>query len=431
MGVIFSKFYGGKPSSKETLERIEQEIQNIEERRWDKLKREQFVVQILSFIPLTILIATVCLLVYPSESSLRDKIVRSIPIVIVSLILWVCKKIVQWYSKWSVDNDEVKLRKLLKEKKRILELVCETESYKVATELLAKYDPKQLRRKEKESERPTSPINKTLTKFTASPIKSPNQQQQKPQPQIQTYPSFLNQSINQPARPAPPVATAPTPNFKATPSKPELNVTSTNLHNASIASVAASSVQGRPVRPIISKDRSFFEKVVDWVVTDGPDNRFALICRYCYGHNGMSLVEEYETLNFRCCFCYNLNTATQKRQVHDQLQSDREEGKVYPKTNEEVDKGKDEQNDGNSKLDQTSVEKISEGSGNKKRKGGSKQKINSSILSTDRSTLVDDIVEQAETTVGENSKLLDKSQEENSKDAINAEDETETPTTST
>lgn len=442
MGVIFSKLYGGKPSTRDTLERIEQEIQNIEESRWDKIKREQFVVQILSFIPVTILIATVCLLVYPSESSLRDKIVRSIPIIIVNLILWVCKKIVQWYSKWSLDNEEMKLRKLLKEKKRILELVCETESYKVATELLEKYDPKQLRRREKETERSTSPINKTLTKFTASPIKSPNQQrmqqhqhqqQQHQQPQIQTYPSFLNQSINLPAPPAPPVATIPTPNVKATPSKPELNVTSTNLHNASIASVAASSVQGRPVRPIISKDRSFFEKVVDWVVTDGPDNRFALICRYCYGHNGMSLAEEYETLNFRCCFCYNLNTATQKRQVHDQLQSEREEGKVYPKINEGADKGKDEQNDGNSKSDQPSVEKTSERSENKKRKGGSKQKTNSSILSTNRSTLVDDIVEQAETTVDQNSKLLDKSQQEDldSKDATNAEDKTETSTTPT
>lgn len=317
MGLIISRIYD-KPSTRDTLEKIEQEIQNIEERRWDKIKREQFIVQILSFLPLTILIANVCLLIYPSESSWRDKLLLSVPIIILNLILWVCKKIVQWYSKWSLLNEETRLRRLQKEKKRILEMVCETESYRVATELLEKYDPKQLRRREaKVTDRPNSPqpMNNSLTKFTASPLRSP-----KHNTSFNPNQSVIMQSPPQqlpvPAPPPPP----PTPITK----QQNLNTTSKNLHNASMTSIAASSVQGRPVRPILSKDRSFIEKVVDFVVSDGPDNRFALICRFCYGHNGMSLAEEFETINFRCCYCYNLNTATSKHQVHDQLQPDRE-----------------------------------------------------------------------------------------------------------
>lgn len=329
MGLITSRFYD-KPSTKDKLEKIEQELQNIEERRWDKIKREQFIVQILSFIPITILIATFCILIYPSDSTFRDRLLICIPIIILNVFLWLCRKIVQWYSRWSLDNEEVRLRKLQKEKKKILEMVCETESYRVAAELLEKYDPKQLRRREKPShqEHPTSPLNRTLTKITASPnIKSqPKQQIQQPsQPSAQV--SFLNQSLSYPVQPARLVPAPPPPTPMTKPgSKPPQSLNA-SIMNTSVASptVAASSVQGRPVRPILTKDRSLFEKVVDWVVADGPDNRFALICRYCYGHNGMSLAEEYETINFRCCYCYNLNTATNKRhQVHDQLQSERE-----------------------------------------------------------------------------------------------------------
>lgn len=326
MGLLFSRFYE-KPSTRSTLEKIEQEIQNIEERRLDKIKREKFIVQILSFIPITVLIANICILIYPSGSTWQDKLSLSLPILIFNLVIWIPKKVVQWYSHWSLDNDSQRLRKLQKEKKKILELVCETESYKVATELLEKYDPKQLRRRERQVDHSSFPQNTSLSKIsTPNPVRSPNQQRQQLQVHPQTLSNdsmlFLNQSVNFQPPPPPP----PTPASK-TASNPQTNpnVTSTNLHNASITSIAASSVQGRPVRPVLSKDRSFFEKMVDWVVADGPENRFALICRFCYGHNGMSLAEEFETINFRCCYCYNLNTASNKRQVHDQLQPERRE----------------------------------------------------------------------------------------------------------
>jgi hypothetical protein len=260
-----------------------------------------------------------------------------------NLFLWLCRRIVQWYARWSLDNEEVRLRKLQKEKKRILEMVCETESYRVAAELLEKYDPKQLRRRERNHDRPTSPLNTTLTKYSASPnrpTQAPAQQtsasHNQSQQQLNAM-SFMNQSINftapmlQPT-PAPP---PPTPNVKPIKSSngPKPIPAMKSPVNTSIAPViAASSVQGRPVRPVLSKDRTMFEKLVDWVVADGPDNRFALICRYCYGHNGMSLAEEFETINFRCCYCYNLNTTTNRRQVYDQLQPDREKSEGESQT---------------------------------------------------------------------------------------------------
>lgn len=243
------------------------------------------------------------------------------------------------------------MRKLQKEKKRILEMVCETESYRVAAELLEKYDPKQLRRRERAPDRPTSPLNTTLTKFSASPnrpTQAPAQPASAPHNQSQqqlSALSFLNQSINFPAPVLQPTPAAPPPTPNVKPVKPsnspkQIAAMKSPLNTSIAPVIAASSVQGRPVRPVLSKERTFFERLVDWVVADGPDNRFALICRYCYGHNGMSLAEEYETINFRCCYCYNLNTATNKKQVRDQLQTD---GKEKEKDQETKSTTKDDQ----------------------------------------------------------------------------------------
>jgi len=34
-------------------------------------------------------------------------------------------------------------------------------------------------------------------------------------------------------------------------------------------------------------------QVAEYFVGDGPNNRYALICKQCAGHNGMALAEEF------------------------------------------------------------------------------------------------------------------------------------------
>ena len=36
------------------------------------------------------------------------------------------------------------------------------------------------------------------------------------------------------------------------------------------------------------------DKLVEYLVGDGPANRYALICKQCQSHNGMALKEEFE-----------------------------------------------------------------------------------------------------------------------------------------
>ena len=49
-------------------------------------------------------------------------------------------------------------------------------------------------------------------------------------------------------------------------------------------------------RPILPRHRSVLDVVLDALVGDGPDRRYALICQQCAGHNGMALAEEFEFL---------------------------------------------------------------------------------------------------------------------------------------
>ncbi len=61
------------------------------------------------------------------------------------------------------------------------------------------------------------------------------------------------------------------------------------------------------------------DRMVEYLVGDGPSNRYALICRQCQSHNGMALREEFEYVAYRCCYCYYWNPARKQRPVAPRL----------------------------------------------------------------------------------------------------------------
>lgn len=53
--------------------------------------------------------------------------------------------------------------------------------------------------------------------------------------------------------------------------------------------------------PIINQNqKGLFEKVVDYLINDGPSNRYGMICKECYGHNGKYIVVLILTVLFIC-----------------------------------------------------------------------------------------------------------------------------------
>lgn len=74
------------------------------------------------------------------------------------------------------------------------------------------------------------------------------------------------------------------------------------LHNYFINVSVRPPVQPMP-RPVLPRERTLVDRFVDYLVGDGPSNRYALICRQCQSHNGMALKEEFEFIgNFVLLF---------------------------------------------------------------------------------------------------------------------------------
>ena len=57
--------------------------------------------------------------------------------------------------------------------------------------------------------------------------------------------------------------------------------------------------------------------MVEYLVGDGPNNRYALVCSNCHSHNGMALRDEFEYTSFRCAYCFHLNPARKKKPMLD------------------------------------------------------------------------------------------------------------------
>jgi hypothetical protein len=206
----------------------------------------------------------------------------------------------QWYFRWVLEGNEDRLKELRKEKRKILDKVKETETYKVARELLEQFDPSSLKVDDKGDSPPktplTSPGNQSV-RFRGgganTPLQSPLQRPFTPNNRPIT-------SLN----PSMPFAGGMNPSQRP---MPGMNPA---LHPAA---AAAANTQRRLIRPIISSDRGVVEKMVDYVVGDGPNNRYALICCWCRRHNGMALKDEFEYLAFMCCFCNAFNPARKFR----------------------------------------------------------------------------------------------------------------------
>ncbi|KAL1283322.1 Endoplasmic reticulum junction formation protein lunapark [Trichinella pseudospiralis] len=96
---------------------------------------------------------------------------------------------------------------------------------------------------------------------------------------------------------------------------PSTSITRPNAVDTTPSSYPSPSMNHTPNTPkssdesvqIFPKLRHWWEQFMDFIVRDGPTERYALICIYCKGHNGMAMMEDFEDLSFRCCYCSMLN----------------------------------------------------------------------------------------------------------------------------
>ncbi|NXB39303.1 LNP protein, partial [Eulacestoma nigropectus] len=302
-----------KPSTVEVLEKIDKEIQTLEEFR-EKNQRLQklWVGRLLLYSSLLYLIT--CLIVYlwclPDEWTAR--LTMTLPFFAFPLIIWCIRTLLIFFFSKRTERNNDALEDLKSQKKKILEEVMEKETYKTAKLILERFDPES---SAKETELPSAGTSATprpgqeIRQRTAAqrnsstpPPATPKQGSPK-----SPLPASPNLQREAPALSGFPERTA-VPSLQSNvlprrPGSPATSVPGMGLHPP-----------GPPLaRPVLPRERGVVDRVIEYLVGDGPQNRYALICQQCFSHNGMALKEEFEYIAFRCAYCFFLNPARKTR----------------------------------------------------------------------------------------------------------------------
>ncbi|KAM9851429.1 endoplasmic reticulum junction formation protein lunapark-A [Aulostomus maculatus] len=314
MGALISR-WRAKPSTVEILEGIDKNIQKFEENCEKNQKQLKIWLRRLLLYS-TLLYLITCVVVYLCylPEQLMGRLILSLPFIIFPVLVWLLRKcVIIMFSRRTERNNE-KLEDLKAQKRKILEEVMETETYKNAIMILDRFDPDSKKKMELES----TPLAPPMTP-------KPGQELRQRNVVPKTPPVVVNPVNGAAARP--PLATGPSypgrSSHTAPGGPPERNLSAIAAQQSLMRKPVT---PGTPVpgvgmhppgpplaRPVLPRERGIMDRVVEYLVGDGPQNRFALICQQCLSHNGMALKEEFDYIAFRCAYCYFLNPARKTR----------------------------------------------------------------------------------------------------------------------
>ncbi|KAK7939285.1 hypothetical protein WMY93_002611 [Mugilogobius chulae] len=305
MGGLLSR-WRTKQSTVEVLEGLEKEIQVLEEYSAKNQRQLKIWVGRLLLYSSVLYLLT-CLVVYfwylPEQ--LMGRLILCLPLLFFPLLVWLFRKFLVFV--------------FLEEQREILEEVMETETYKTAKMILERFDP-------------DSKKNMELESSPAGPMMTPKPGQElRHRSVMPKTPTVMVNPGNAAARP--PAASGPTHSGRASHSAPAAQQSLMRRPVTPGTPVPGLGMHppGPPLaRPVLPRERGAVDRVIEYLVGDGPGNRYALICQQCLSHNGMALKEEFEYIAFRCAYCYFLNPAKKTRPQAPRLPESPAEHRMSP-----------------------------------------------------------------------------------------------------
>ncbi|XP_034537340.1 endoplasmic reticulum junction formation protein lunapark-B isoform X4 [Notolabrus celidotus] len=305
MGALLSR-WRAKPTTVEQLENIDKDIKDLEEFRAKNQRLQKLWVGrlILYSSVLYLLTSLIVYYLYLPEQWLQ-RLSMALPFFIYPVLVWLIRKLLVFLFCKRTERNNDKLEDLKASKKKILEEVMETETYKNAKLILERFDPEAKRKAELES----TPVRPQMTPRPGQEIRQRGMQM-RPMPMGTPGPMAMT-----------PQGARPTLAPGAPGGPPERSALSASVLQGAIPRTPCSPIPGVGLhppgpplaRPILPKDRGAMDRVIEYLVGDGPQNRYALVCQQCFSHNGMALKEEFEYLAYRCAYCYFLNPARKTR----------------------------------------------------------------------------------------------------------------------
>ncbi|XP_069395350.1 endoplasmic reticulum junction formation protein lunapark-B isoform X2 [Paralichthys olivaceus] len=310
MGALISR-WKAKPTTVEQLENLDKEIKELEEFRAKNQRLQKLWVGrlLLYSSVLYLLTSLVVYFLYLPEQWLQ-RVAMALPFFLYPVLVWLIRKLLIFLFSKRTERNNDKLEDLKVSKKKILEDVMETETYKNAKIILERFDPEAQRKAELES----TPVRPQMTPRPGQEIRQRGVPM-RPMPMGTPGPM----AMTPPPGARPPFGPGGTPVAPGGP--PERSALSASVLQGAVPRTPCSPIPGVGMhppgpplaRPVLPRDRGAVDRVIEYLVGDGPQNRYALICQQCFSHNGMALKEEFEYLAFRCVYCYFLNPARKTR----------------------------------------------------------------------------------------------------------------------
>lgn len=316
MGAVLAKFRKEK-SSAEILEKLETEITTIEKYSIKTQEKQRRLVG--NFLAISFgLYALACIIIFFwFPKTWPDRVIYSVPILAFPMIIFLVRRLLAWYFQRKITKNSSKLVKLRAEKKKILEEVMEKETYNVASKLLSKYGGEKTYGIKSATVLPLQPSKTQTTESRINNLNSSlnalaSNDGMKPFVNLMAP----NQSLLSAAANSGPSTVSPRSPRGLLPATPQHPSSSLRYRGPAIPSSSALAYKKSLPFPIINqKSQSLLEKLVDYLIGDGPQNRYALICKECSAHNGMARAEDFDYTTYRCAFCNALNPSRKSRPV--------------------------------------------------------------------------------------------------------------------
>ncbi|KAM4697601.1 endoplasmic reticulum junction formation protein lunapark [Rhinophrynus dorsalis] len=322
MGALLSR-WRTKPSTVEVLEKMEKDIQSLEEFRDKNQKlRKIWVGRLFLYSFIVYILTSFVVYSWYLPDGLTARLLIILLFLLFPVLIWFVRTLlIFWFSRRTERNNDA-LEDLKGQKKKILEEVMEKETYKAAKLILERFDPDSKKIKELELPVPGTAVTprpgQDLRQRTAAQrnlsVSTPvNANQGSPQVSglLASTPGLQRETSapgGPPERTAQPAMQSNL--LQRRPGSPAIAISGMAVHPP-----------GPPLaRPILPRERGALDRVVEYLVGDGPQNRYALVCQQCFSHNGMALKEEFEYIAFRCAYCYFLNPARKTRPQAPRLQ---------------------------------------------------------------------------------------------------------------
>jgi len=280
---------------------IDYEIKKVEENlRQIKIREDRSVVTWLYYsIPLySIILIVYCFMLYRTQNPWPVMCIQASPLLLgLFLIIFIKKFISIWYKKQQMKEEEKNVE-LKKEQKEILEELKSKIKYYQTKNLIEKYEIQ---------EQPIFPMKNGMPMI--NPQMKINGQRMNPN-QIANQQLMQNKKQQlmgghtiQKQRSMPVV----------------LQNGKQQFTNSKYNQQLQPSQQQQQTSPTNPNERKWIDKLVDAIVGDVNeiDNKYALVCGFCYTHCGLALPEEYKTFKYICPNCKKLNDNAKKYNIND------------------------------------------------------------------------------------------------------------------